>query len=183
LTAAGQLLHEQGFARMTTNRIAARAGVNVALVYRYFAGKEAIVAALIERFTQATLAGFERVLREHDAAPFPLVIRALLEVLVGTPGVPELHRELFEQIDLTKRRAYVQLQTAAMTRAVEQLLSRRSAELQPLPDLAATLFVLEHATFAATHAASFYRPDGLSLARVLDALADMIGRTLLPGDR
>jgi AcrR family transcriptional regulator len=182
LTAAGQLLHEQGFARMTTNRIAARAGVNVALVYRYFAGKEAIVAALIERFTQATLEGIERVLREHADAPLPLVLRALLEVLVGTPGVPELHRELFEQIDLTKRRAYVQLQTAAMTRAVEQLLARRSAELRPLPDLAATLFVLEHATFAAIHAASFYRPDGLSLARVLDALADMIGRTLLPGD-
>lgn len=181
MTAAGQLLREQGFARMTTNRIAARAGVNVALVYRYFAGKEAIVAALIERFTQATLQGFERVLGDHADAPLPLVIRALLEVLVGTPGVPELHRELFEQIDLTKRRAYVRAQTAAMTRAMEQLLLRRRAELRPLPDLAATLFVLEHATFAATHAASFYRPDGLSLTQVLDALADMIGRTLLPG--
>ncbi|HEX6245002.1 MAG TPA: helix-turn-helix domain-containing protein, partial [Polyangiales bacterium] len=78
LSAAEQLLHEQGFARMTTNRIAVRAGVNVALVYRYFAGKEAIVAALIDRFTQATLVNFERVLQEHEAAPLPQVIRALL---------------------------------------------------------------------------------------------------------
>jgi AcrR family transcriptional regulator len=180
LTAAEQLLREQGFARMTTNHIAKRAGVNVALVYRYFAGKEAIVAALIERFTQATLQGFERVLTEQADAPLPVVIRALLEVLVATPDVPELHRELFEQIDLTKRRGHVQAQTAAMTRAVAELLARRSAELRPPPDLTATLFVLEHATFATTHAASFYRPEGLSLARVLDGLADMIGRTLLP---
>ena len=182
LVAAGELLREQGFARMTTNRIAARAGVNVALVYRYFAGKEAIVAALIERFTQATLEAFERALAEHAQASFPELIRALLEVLVHTPGAAELHRELFEQIDLTRRRAYVQAQVGAMTRAVEQLLARRSAELRALPDHAATLFVLEHAIFATTHAASFYRPDALSLDRVLDALADVIGRTLLPGD-
>jgi AcrR family transcriptional regulator len=180
LSAAEQLLRERGFARMTTNRIAARAGVNVALVYRYFAGKEAIVAALIERFTQATLDAFERVLETHADAPLPVVIRALLEALVATPGVPELHRELFEQIDVTKRRAHVQAQTAAMTRAMAQLLSRRNAELRALPDLPATLFVLENATFAATHAASFYRPAELPLERVLDALADMIGRTLLP---
>jgi AcrR family transcriptional regulator len=180
LTAAEQLLHERGFARMTTNAIAARAGVNVALVYRYFAGKEAIVAALIERFTQATLHGFERVLADQGDAPLPVVIRALLEVLVSTPGVPALHRELFEQIDVTKRRAHVQAQTAAMTEAVAQLLARRSAELRALPDLPATLFVLEHATFASTHAASFYRPEAIPLAAVLDALADMIVRTLLP---
>jgi AcrR family transcriptional regulator len=180
LSAAEQLLREQGFARMTTNRIAVRAGVNVALVYRYFAGKEAIVAALIERFTRATLEAFERVLATQAEAPLPVVIRALLEALVTTPGVPELHRELFEQIDLTKRRAYVQAQTAAMTRAVAELLARRRAELRALPDLAATLFVLENATFAATHAASFYRPANLPLERVLDALADMVGRTLLP---
>lgn len=180
LSAAEQLLREQGFARMTTNRIALRAGVNVALVYRYFAGKEAIVAALIERFTQATLEAFEHVLATHAEAPLPVVIRALLEALVATPGVPELHRELFEQIDLTKRRAYVQAQTAAMTRAVAELLTRRNAELRALPDLTATLFVLENATFAASHAASFYRPPDLSLERALDALADMIVRTLLP---
>lgn len=180
MAAAEQLLREQGFARMTTNRIAARAGVNVALVYRYFAGKEAIVAALIDRFTQATLQGFERVLGAHADAPLPVVIRARLEVLVATPGVPELHRELFEQIDLTKRRAHVQAQTAAMTRAMAQLLARRSAELRVPLDLEATQFVLEHATFAATHAISFYRPAELSRDRALDALAGMIGRALLP---
>src|SRR5688572_25855756 len=170
LTAAEQVLREEGFARMTTNRIAARAGVNVALVYRYFAGKEAIVAALIERFTEAKRAGFERALQEHELSPLPVVIRALLEALVSIPDMPGLQRELFEQIDLTKRRAHIQAETAAMTHAMTALLARRSSELRALPDLAATLFVLEHATFAATHAASFYRPPTMGLDSVLDAL-------------
>jgi len=42
------------------------------------------------------------------------------------------------------------------------------------------LFVLEHAVFAATHAASFYRPDELSRERVIDALTDLVCRTLMP---
>ena len=179
LGAAEQLLHEVGFARTTTNRIAARAGVNVALVYRYFAGKEAIVAALIERFTQATRDSFEAALSAHAHAPLPELIRALLHALVSTPESPDLHRALFEQIDIAKRRELVRSQTAAMTQAASVLLTQRSSELHALRDPAATFFVLEHAIFAATHAASFYRPGDLSRERVLDALTDMVCRTLL----
>src|SRR3954467_10150614 len=82
LTAAEQLLREQGFARMTTNRIAQRAGVNVSLVYRYFAGKEAIVGALIERFAEQTLDAARAVLIEQAGVPLASGVRALLSVLV-----------------------------------------------------------------------------------------------------
>jgi AcrR family transcriptional regulator len=180
LTAAEQLLREHGFTRMTTNRIATRAGVNVALVYRYFAGKEAIVAALIQRTSNATREEFERVLAVHADAPIRVVIRALLEVLVSTPGVPELHRELFEQIDATKQRAHVRALCSAMTQAVAAVLVGRGAELRALPNPEATLFVLEHAVFAATHAAVFYRPADLSRESVVEALTDILARALLP---
>lgn len=180
LIAAEQLLHEVGFARTTTNRIAARAGVNVALVYRYFAGKEAIVAALIERVTQATRDNFDAALHAHANAPLPVMVRALIEALASTPASPELHRELYEQVDLTKRRALVRAQTAAMTQAASSLLAQRGAETRALVDPTATMFVLEHAIFAATHAAAFYRPDDLARERVIDALTDMVCRTLVP---
>src|SRR5262245_64528603 len=86
LSAAELLLREQGFARMTTNRIAARAGVNVALVYRYFAGKEAIVGALIERFSRQTHDQFAKVLVQHARSPLPVAFRALLTSLIETPN-------------------------------------------------------------------------------------------------
>ena len=39
LVAAARVLEQEGYSRATTNRIADVAGVNIALLYRYFAGK------------------------------------------------------------------------------------------------------------------------------------------------
>ena len=52
LDAAAELVEEQGLESLTTNRIAERAGVNIASLYQYFPNKEAIVAALVESWLQ-----------------------------------------------------------------------------------------------------------------------------------
>jgi len=44
LDATADILVRHGYAKLTTNRIADRAGVNIASLYQYFPGKEAIVA-------------------------------------------------------------------------------------------------------------------------------------------
>jgi AcrR family transcriptional regulator len=180
LTAAELLLREEGFARATTNRIATRAGVNVALVYRYFAGKEAIVGALIERVAEATYEAVRRALVEHARAPLPTAVRALLDALVDTPSAPALHRELVEHVDVARRRQLVHELRSRIAAQFAELLVRRRAELRPLADRDATMFVLQHAIEAATHAAAFYRPDGLSIERTLDALTELVTRALLP---
>lgn len=178
LTAAEQLLGEQGFARATTNRIAARAGVNVALVYRYFAGKEAIAGALIERHAQRTYEVVQETFAVQRDAPLEVALRAVLSALVESPHGPELHRELVELVDATKRRQVVRDVGARLQDALSEFLSARGDQLRPLEDRAATLFVLQHAIEAATHAACFYRPAELSMTRVLDALAALLLRTL-----
>jgi len=67
------LLPRRGYAGTTTNHIAERAGVNVASLYEYFPGKDAIVAEVAARLVQRVLArlavGAERSLRapESDA--------------------------------------------------------------------------------------------------------------------
>jgi AcrR family transcriptional regulator len=180
LTAAPLILSDSGFARMTTNRIAARAGVNVALVYRYFAGKEAIVGALIERVAEKTQLEVRRVLAEHAHAPLSMAVRELLRALVNTPGVPALHRELVEHVGVAKRRQVVEDARAAAAALFRAFLSQRQAELRPLVDPEAILFVLQHAIEAATHASAFPRPDGLSTERALDALTEVVTRTPLP---
>jgi AcrR family transcriptional regulator len=50
------LLPERGYAGTTTNHIAERAGVNIASVYEYFPGKDAIVAQVAERLVERVLA-------------------------------------------------------------------------------------------------------------------------------
>lgn len=180
LTAAEILLREVGFARMTTNKIADRAGVNVALVYRYFAGKEAIVGALIERVAEATQETVRAVLETNALAPMPQAIRALLGALVITPGDPALHRELVEHVGTAKRRQLVEQLRTRVAGLFSEFMATRQADLRPLADRDATMFVLQHAIEAATHAAAFYRPEGLSLERVLDALAELVLLALLP---
>lgn len=67
------LLPRRGYAGTTTNHIAERAGVNIASLYEYFPGKDAIVAQVAERLVQRVMArlgeGAERALaaRERDA--------------------------------------------------------------------------------------------------------------------
>ena len=43
------LLPRRGYAGTTTNHIAERAGVNIASLYEYFPGKDAVVAQVAER--------------------------------------------------------------------------------------------------------------------------------------
>lgn len=49
LDTAALLLHEEGFEAFNTNALAARAGVRVRTVYRYFPNKLAVLKALAER--------------------------------------------------------------------------------------------------------------------------------------
>jgi AcrR family transcriptional regulator len=54
--ACAWLLAKRGYAGTTTNHIAERAGVNIASLYEYFPGKDAIVAQVAERLVERVLA-------------------------------------------------------------------------------------------------------------------------------
>lgn len=69
LTATAQLLAEGGYAGLTTNHIAERAGVSIGSIYQYFPGKEAIVAQVTERTVDAILADFGQGLLGHVVGP------------------------------------------------------------------------------------------------------------------
>jgi AcrR family transcriptional regulator len=53
------LLPRLGYAGTTTNHIAKRAGVNIASLYEYFPGKDAIVAQVAERLVERVLGRLE----------------------------------------------------------------------------------------------------------------------------
>ena len=58
LEATAQLLAESGYAALTTNHIADRAGVSIGSIYQYFPGKEAIVAQVVDRVVDEILTEF-----------------------------------------------------------------------------------------------------------------------------
>ncbi len=78
------LLAERGYARTTTNHIAERAGVNIASLYEYFPGKDAIVAAVAERMVDRVLVrigrGAARVMEGGESR----AVRAWIELIHDT---------------------------------------------------------------------------------------------------
>jgi AcrR family transcriptional regulator len=78
------LLPERGYAGTTTNHVAERAGVNIASLYEYFPGKDAIVAQVAERLVERVLErlaeGAARVMAGGEEG----AVRAWLELILDT---------------------------------------------------------------------------------------------------
>jgi AcrR family transcriptional regulator len=99
IEATARILVQEGFDKASTNRIAAVAGVSVGSLYQYFPGKEALVAAVMERHQEEIMQTVRGELAEVLAEPVEEAMRKLVAVAVKAHRVdPKLHRVLAEQI-------------------------------------------------------------------------------------
>jgi len=77
LEAAAQVLVREGYAGATTNRIAEMAGVSVGTIYQYFANKDVLFDALIQRYFDEILEQV-RGLSLDVSRPFVMTLRAVI---------------------------------------------------------------------------------------------------------
>lgn len=101
LDAAAELFADRGYARTTTNHVAARAGVSVGSLYQYFPGKDALLTALVERHMRHVEAVIERSLglMADEAVPLRRSVRYLLASLQQFHDEqPLLSRAVEEQV-------------------------------------------------------------------------------------
>jgi AcrR family transcriptional regulator len=106
LEATARVLVSRGYAGLTTNHVAERAGVSVGTLYEYFPGKEALVAGVLGRHVahaQAVLARRAPELAADALAMEPIdVARALASLMVELhEDDPRLHRVLTEEVPFT----------------------------------------------------------------------------------
>ena len=83
LEGAAQILEASGLAAFTTNAVAERAGVSIGTLYQYFADKNALLRALAERETSATLAAVGRALRGEVESTLEGRVRAIVRAMVN----------------------------------------------------------------------------------------------------
>ncbi len=81
--AATQILQSDGEERLTTNRIAERAGVSIGSLYQYFADKEAIIEAIAERERSKVVTAIVKSLSDVDPADLENAAREVIRTLVN----------------------------------------------------------------------------------------------------
>lgn len=103
-----QVLLSEGPQRLTTTRVAERAGVSVGTMYQYFPHKQALIYALNERYLEVLAARVEDTcLARHGAS-----IEQMVEALVATywqakTERPELTRVLYQTVAEMDNRALI----------------------------------------------------------------------------
>jgi len=160
--ATARILVKEGFDKASTNRIAEVAGVSVGSLYQYYPGKEALVAAVIDRHNQEIMRVVRGALGEVASQPVEKAVRRLVTVAIEAHRIdPKLHRVLAEQIPRTGRLENVEAfnrETYALFRAY---LEGHSDELRTI-DLDLAAFVCVTSIEALAHTAVLHRSERLS---------------------
>ena len=174
LEGVAQVLETEGYEKMTTTRVAERAGTSVGTLYQYFPSKEALLVAAME----AKMARVERALSKVFELPAsaPLVdhVRVMITALVAEKGRrPRLNAELARQAPRLEK---LQLIARTLDRAqgmVRALLEAHKDETTVADaDLAAWLVV--HAVNGMIDGALLAAPERLKDARLADAIVEHI---------
>ena len=175
LEATADILGRDGYAGLTTNRIAERAGVNIASLYQYFPGKDAIVAELRRRHGDGQRAALRQVLAEHKAGDLGSTIRTLVSVgVAGHADAPRLHRVFTEEIPALGYRDVAAID-APIFDAMRRFLQASDVDVRDL-DLA--LWVIATASGAILHRAAVERPEDLSTGVIAEELITLLCRYL-----
>jgi AcrR family transcriptional regulator len=162
IEATARILVREGFDKASTNRIAEKAGVSVGSLYQYFPGKEALVAAVMERHNQELMEVVRSALTEVAALPMEQAVRKLVAAAIKAHRVdPKLHRVLAEQIPRTGRLVNTEAfnrETYALFRAY---LGAHCDEFRTV-DLGLATFVCVTSIEALTHTAVLHQSEILS---------------------
>jgi len=175
LEAATDILLRDGYTGLTTNRIAERAGVNIASLYQYFPGKEAIVAELRRRHGAEQRAALRQVLADRTSGELESTIRALVSVgAAGHGHAPRLHRVFTEEIPALGYRDIAAID-APIFEAMRRFLQEADVDVRDV-DLA--LWMISTASGAVLHRAAVERPDDLSNGVIAEELITLLCRYL-----
>jgi AcrR family transcriptional regulator len=178
IEATARILVREGFDKASTNRIAEVAGVSVGSLYQYYPGKEALVAAVIDRHSQDIMRVVRGALAEIASEPVEKAVRRLVAVAIEAHRIdPKLHRVLAEQIPRTGRLENVEAFNRETYALFRSYLEDHRDELRTV-DLGLAAFVCVTSIEALAHTAVLHNSQKLS-GEAVKALVDEATRLVV----
>lgn len=181
--AAARLLIEDGYDRLSTNRVAERAGVSIGTLYQYFPNKEAIVESLVHRLADERIAAFGATLTRLAQSDLPLH-EGVSTLLDGTLAVmrvrPELTRRLLLEAPRGGRLDLERAWIGRITELVKAVLHRRRDKVRD-GDGELMAYITVTASFAVLQDAMAYRPELFDGDVLRDELTVLAARYLERG--
>jgi AcrR family transcriptional regulator len=175
LQAAARVFAAHGYARATTNHIAAAAGISVGSLYQYFPSKDAIAVELLRRYRGTLVELVRRHVEAMAETTFESVVRALFTALLRGDGIdPSLHRVLIERVLRTSARSEIVGFEERVEEALTEALRHRQA---PKPEI--TAFIVVRSVLGVVQAAVVDRPD-LNGPELADEMTRLVVRYLAP---
>lgn len=172
--ATARILSREGRARLTTNRVAAVAGISVGSLYQYFPHKESLLAEVRRRFDAGFEARFARFAARVPGLPLREAVVEWVELLVALHAAdPQLHNALGAGTPPEAR--------GPMLAIVTRLLEARADEMRrPDPTLAAR--VLMQAAESLVHETALRSPELLDDEAFVAEVCDLLLRYLVRDD-
>jgi len=183
ITAAAHILTEAGIDALTTNAIAERSGASIGSVYQYFPHKQAIVAAILEKHSEAEALFFIERMSQLSGSDLNQQVRGLLSIpLIFRRQHSKLHEALLAQMPEIGRHFSLRERVQRASEPLRAFLELHAAEIQR-KDLDVACHVLVNAIQSLTHDGILPRPSGLSDDQLLDELTHLVLGYLTHSDR
>lgn len=177
LEATADILVRHGYAGLTTNRIADRAGVNIASLYQYFPGKEAIVAELRRRHGDEQRAEVRQVLADRGTGSLESTLRSLVAIgVAGHARNPRLQRVFTEELPALGYRD-VETVDAPLFESMRRFLRTAAPGIR---DVDFALWMIATLSGAVLHRAAVERPEDLSSGLIAEELVAILTHYLRP---
>ena len=142
IVAAERVLAEGGVVGLTTNRIAEVAGVSIGSLYQYFPNKEAVAAALIDRYVATFIGTATKLIADNASADPVAIVNAIGEAVTQLFRAQQpVHRHLRDLRAVAGK-------LEPMDRALDMLVDVVASYLRTRPELAVDPRV---AAFAIVH--------------------------------
>ena len=140
LDATIQVLLSAGKERLTTTRVAARAGVSVGTLYQYFPNKRALLQATLKRHLNGVAGTVELVCRESRGATHRQMVTALVTAfLKAKMSNPRLSVALYSLSSDVDGKTIAREMGTRLNRAIVRMLASSSGPLAADPELAASM--------------------------------------------